>query len=228
MPRQLKSPTRTISNAGEHPRFMGLMTSPKAHPARRKVGTAPPGSGVLAFDSLSALACATYLEWRHDVVQFDFEPQKFDFAANGDLPGVSCIPDYEVTLDTGELAIFEAKYSREQLRPAEEAKLRLLEAHFAHRGVSYTVVYRLDLEKSGFLQTVTLLRPYAQLEFAPANAEKAMGRLFAFPEADLKTWRQRAAAAGVPVALLYQLLYQQRLPLQYRPLQLTELELCQD
>ena len=69
---------------------------------------------------------------------------------------------------------------------------------------------------------------YAQLEFAPASAENAMGRLSAFPEADLKTWRQRAAAAGVPVALLYQLLYQQRLPLLYRPLQLTELELCRD
>ena len=55
-----------------------------------------------------------------------------------------------------------------------------------------------------------------------------MGRLSAFPEADLKTWRQRAAAAGVPVALLYQLLYQQRLTLLYRPLQLTELELCRD
>ena len=75
---------------------------------------------------------------------------------------------------------------------------------------------------------MTLLRPYTQLEFAPASAEKAIGRLSAFPEADLKTWRQRAAAAGVPVALLYQLLYQQRLPLQYRPLQLKELELCRD
>lgn len=226
MARKLKSPTRTISNAGEHPRFMGLMTTPRAHPARRKVGTAPPGYGVLPFDSLSALACAIYLEWRQDVVHFDFEPRKFDFSEHGDWPAASCIPDFEVTLDTGELAIFEAKYSQEQLRGDERAKLRLLEAHFQSQGVSYTVVYRLDLEKSGFLQTLALMRPYAQLDYSPKAVEKALERLTPFESADLTTWRKRASEARVPVALLYHLLYRQRLPLQYRPLQFMELELC--
>ncbi len=226
MARKLKSPTRTVSNAGEYPRFMGLMTSPKAHPARRKVGTAPPRNGALPFDSLSALACATYLEWRQDVVHFDFEARKFEFSAHGDWPAASCIPDYEATMDTGELAIFEAKYSREQLRADERAKLQLLEAHFESQGVGYTVVYRLDLEKSGFLQTVALMRPYAQLDYSPKAIEKALERLAAFESADLTTWRERASAAGVPIALLYHLLYRQRLPLQYRPLQFMELDPC--
>lgn len=205
---------------------MGLMTSPKANQARRKPGSAPQGYGTLPFDSLSALCCAIYLEWRQDVVEFDFEPRKFDFAEHGDRPAVSCIPDFEATLDTGELAIFEAKYSREHLRADEHAKLRLLEAHFDSRGISYTVVYRLDLENNGFLQTLALMRPYAQLEHSLQAQERALARLGAFPSADLSTWRQRATDVGVPVALLYHLLYQQRLPLEYQPLQFEELRLC--
>lgn len=226
MPRKLKSPTRTLSNSGEHPRFMGLLTSPKANTARRKAGTAPTGHGVLPFDSLSALACAIYLEWRQDVVQFDFEARKFDFSEHGEWPAASCIPDYEATLDTGELAIFEAKYSREGLRVDERAKLELLGAHFESRGFGYTVVYRLDLEKNGVLQTLALLRPYAQLDYSPKSVEKALERLTPFESADLTTWRKRASRAGVPVALLYHLLYRQRLPMQYRPLQFMELEQC--
>lgn len=227
MPRKLKSPTRTLSNAGEHPRFMGLITSRKALPSRRKAGTAPNGYGVMPFDSLSALACAIYLEWREDVVHFDFEARKFEFSEHGEWPAASCIPDFEATLDTGELAIFEAKYSREQLRVDERAKLRMLKAHFASQGIAYTVVYRLDLERNGFLQTLALMRPYAQLDYSPIAVEKAMERLGACKSADLTTWRQRAAEAGVPVALLYRLLYQQRLPLLYQPLQFEELQLCQ-
>jgi len=78
-------------------------------------GLPPAFAGGVPFDSLSALCCAIYLEWRQDVVEFDFEPRKFDFAEQGDRPAVSCIPDFEATLDTGKLAIFEAKYAAKWL-----------------------------------------------------------------------------------------------------------------
>ena len=52
MGRKLRSPTRTISNRGELPRFIGQFPCAK--------GTIFP----LTFDSISALLCGVYLEWR--------------------------------------------------------------------------------------------------------------------------------------------------------------------
>lgn len=221
MPRKLKSPTRTISNAGEHPRFIGLLTSPKA-------GTSPVPAGdwgVLQYDSLSAMLCAVYLEWRSDVVSFSFEPRRYRFEANGNLVPLDCIPDFEAVLATGEVRVFEAKYGRDDLREKERDKLALTAAHFERAGIPYEVVYRLELERQGFIDTVFLLRQYGLHRYPDALLDEAERRLAGGDSADLWEWRRRANAASVPTAVLYHLLYRQRLPLEFRELQFEELQL---
>lgn len=221
MPRKIKSPTRTISNAGEHPRFIGLLTSPKA--ATEPV---PTGDwGVLQYDSLSAMLCALYLEWRTDVVRFSFEPRRYRFESNGDLASLDCIPDFEAVLATGEVRVVEAKYSPDQMREKERSKLALTAAHFECAGIPYEVVYRLELERHGFIDTVFLLRQYGHHPYAEALLNEAERRLANTDRADLWEWRRRAATACVPTAVLYHLLYWQRLPLEYRSLQFEELQL---
>lgn len=74
MGRKLRSPTRTISNRGELPRFIGQFPCTKG-------ATFP-----LTFDSLSALLCGVYLEWRPDVVRVAFEPREYEFEETPDLP----------------------------------------------------------------------------------------------------------------------------------------------
>lgn len=221
MPRKIKSPTRTISNAGEHPRFIGLLTSPKA--ATKPVSTG--AWGALQYDSLSAMLCAVYLEWRSDVASFSFEPRRYRFAANDNLAALDCIPDFEAVLTTGEVVVFEAKYCREEMRNKERDKLALATDHFALAGIPYEVVYRLELERGGFIDTVFLLRQYGHHPYAEALLDEAQRRLADGDRADLWEWRRRAAAARVPTAVLYHLLYWQRLPLEYRPLQFEELQL---
>ena len=62
MARKLHSPTRTISNRGDRPKFIGQFPCTK-------------GEGdYLVYDSLTAfLYCAIYLEWRQNVVRLTFE-----------------------------------------------------------------------------------------------------------------------------------------------------------
>ncbi len=228
MPRKLKSPVRTISNAGEYPRFIGLLTSPKTRSAGRTIGRAPLASGISPYDSLSSLACAIYLEWRSDVNEFRFEPKLHEFPADTEIQGVSCIPDYEAIMKTGEVAMFEAKYSQEQLRPEEREKIKLAKSHFERRGISYEVVYRLNLEQNGFLDNLYLLRQYGRLHLNEVNLLNAERLLKNHAVADLATWRKRASKAGVSTAMLYHLLYKQRLPLLYRPMQFVELSKWHD
>lgn len=224
MPRKLKSPTRTFSNAGEHPKFVGYLTSPKAGSEPVPTGD----GGELKFDSLSAMLCALYLEWRSDVVSFSFEPRRYRFAANQDLVALDCIPDFEAVMETGEMRVFEAKYSRDDMRDKERDKLALTSAHFAQAGIPYEVVYRLDLERGGFIDTVFLLRQYGHHAYEGSLLDEAQRRLAHGDQADLWEWRRRAAAARVPTAVLYHLLYWQRLPMQCRPMQFEELQLWRD
>lgn len=214
MGRKLRSPTRTISNRGELPRFIGQFPCTKG-------ATFP-----LTFDSLSALLCGVYLEWRPDVVSVAFEPREYEFEETSDLPELTCVPDYEAILDTGELELYEAKYAENDLRDTERTKLELTAAHCRQQGIPYHVIYRDILEKDGFIGTVMLLRPYGQLKFSAETVVGAEKRLSGFDEAELETWRERAQDAGVPTGLLYHLLYHQRLPLVYQPLIQVELLPC--
>ena len=216
MARRLKSPTRTISNRGDHPRFIGQFPCDK--------GTSLP----LPFDSLSALIVGIYLEWRPDIQKLSFEPREHSFPATERLPAVRCIPDYEAEMDCGTVAFFEAKYDEESLRPEEREKLHHTAAHFRVAGYHYQVIFRRELEKSGFIDTVQLLRRYGLQRIPPDMVSNALTRL-AKPDTEalpLEKWRDLALSVGVPVSLLYHLLYHQCLPLVYRPLLISEFSSC--
>lgn len=171
------------------------------------------------------MLCALYLEWRTDVVSFRFEPRRYQFAEHGRLESLDCTPDYEAILTTGELIIVEAKYDPEQLTEVQRARLALAAAHFARKGVPYEVVYRSELERNGFIDTVFLLRQYGLCQYPDSLVKTAERRLVSGEEADLWAWRQRAEKSGVSTPVLYHLLYRQRLPLVYRPVQFEELTL---
>lgn len=214
MGRKLYSPTRTISNRGDRPKFIGQFPCAKG------------GGDYLVYDSLTALYGAIYLEWRPDVVRLTFEPREYKFGPAHGLPELKCIPDFEAVLESGEICPYEAKYSREGLRAEERTKLDLTTAHFKYRNSSYSVIYRLDLEADGFLDTVILMRRYGLMAYPDKLLEAAQQRLAGEPAAPLDAWRSRAQRAGVPIGLLYHLLYHQRLPLVYRPLLPMELMPC--
>jgi hypothetical protein len=212
--RKLKSPTRTISNRGDRPRYIGQIPCTKAD------------GDYLVFDSLSSLYCCLWLEFRRDVVSIAFEPEVHEFEASTTLPSVKSIPDYSCVMDTGEIDLVEAKYDVAALRPVEREKLRITKAHHEAVGHSYEVVSRTTLEKSGLIATVLLLRPYGRLSYSANLLEKAYEMLRTCVPATLEVWRENARKAGVPVGVLYKLLYQQRLAFVARPLAITELRQC--
>ena len=213
---KLKSPLRTISNSGEHPRFIGNF------PCTKAAGT------YLPFDSMSSLMCGIWLEWRTDIVKIEFEPVKYQFEATDTLPALVLIPDYVCVMDTGEIRLVEAKYSQLELRSKDLEKLVWAEAHFRSAGLVYEVAYRRTLEMSGLIQTIVLLRPYGQLSNSTQVLERAMERLKSFEPETLTGWRANAQKVSVPTGVLYQLLYQQRLVFMPEPLTIMELRQWQD
>lgn len=221
MSRRLSSPTRRISNAGDLPRFIGELPSAKA----------PPGEGPyssITFDSISALECLLYLEWRVDVVLIEFEPERYEFEAAGDLPPIRCIPDFRVTLMTGEIMLVEAKSHPTHLKPQAVERLDHIRRHFESVGMPYQVVYRSELKRDGFIDTVFLLRPFGRLPFSDHVIAEALRRLSSPEPVDLETWTVRARRQRVPQALLNHLLYHQRLALKYRKLLHSEIRHWRD
>jgi len=155
-----------------------------------------------------------------------FEPREYSFEATASLPELTCIPDYEVILESGEIELHEAKYARDGMREKERAKLELAAAHFDNSNIPYKVVYRQDLVADGFIDTILMLRRYGLTRYPLALVESAERSLSHLPAAPLEDWRSRADQAGVPTGLLYHLLYHQRLPLVYRRLLPVELQPC--
>jgi len=206
MSRQLRSPTRSISNRGDIPRFVGELPSHKAQ------------FGSIKFDSISALECALYLEWRSDVVLIEFEPERYALEATEDLPAIECIPDFRITLNTGEIRLVEAKSDPKHLKRGAADRLDVIRRQFDAVGMPYEVVYRSELKQNGFIDTVFLLRAFGRLPFDDRVISRALGRLSPYDSADLETWALRARQQHVPQALLNHLLYHQRLPLRYRKL----------
>jgi len=202
--RRLASATRAITNRGEVPRFIGEIPSFKAP------------NGKLSFDSIPALECAIYLEWSPRVALIEFEPEWFEFPETEDLPAVRCLPDFRATLDTGEFRMIEAKSSRERLSPKAVTQLEIIRQHFARRGIEYDIVYRSELKKNGFIDTISLLRRFGRLSFPPDALARALTRLNSGKSADLETWVGQARQVRVPLSVLHHLLYHQRLPLIYR------------
>jgi hypothetical protein len=210
MPR-LRSPTRTISNSGDVPRFTGVLPSPKA-----------PG-GQLVFDSIASLAVAIFLEWCRTIRRIVFESRWYEFQATKDLPAIRCNPDFECVTDTGEIVIREAKSRKDGLSDEERESLALAGKHFAAENTSHDVIFHDQLQANGFIDTIFLLRRYGLIDYSAKTLETALGRLNSSEPHHLERWREIARIKKVPTGVLYHLLYHQQLPITYRLLLHPEL-----
>lgn len=209
--KKIKSPTRTISNKGPEPRFVGFFPCHKAI------------SGYLPYDSIPALDCGIYLEWRSDIVRIDFEPEKYHFKKGDGTRDKGSIPDYRAILATGEIEVIEAKSSDSVLRDSDREQLNLVAATCAQRGENFRIVHRDQLHLNGFLDTILLLRPHGWMNPSLTTIELALARFGVRDATTIEEWRRIAVSAGIPISMLYHLLYRQRVPLVYRPLLFTEL-----
>lgn len=212
MSRLIRSPTRTISNRGPIPKFIGYYTLRKA------------GSDQVQFDSLSSVYVGVYLDWRADVEQVAFEAHRIDFEWEG--RPARAFPDFHVAWTQGELGYAEAKFCPPPAGSAESLRLAHLGAHLRKQGYRYDVFFRTELEKGGFIQTIFLLRRYARLPIPNGVLDRAQALLLTGEPLTLAQHRMRAAALGVSTSVLYQLLYFQRLPLKYAYFQHPEMQLC--
>lgn len=212
MGRQLKSATRTISNRGEHARFIGIF------PCTKGVGDR------LHFDSITALYVGIFLEWLPRVIRLYFEPRKL--TVNFQDKSIGVIPDYEAAVHTGEIEAFEAKYEAESLKDEERERLKAVARHYATEGSRYQVLFRKTLERRGFIQTICLLRRYGNLTF-PERALKHAREVLASPTPKtLREYRKLALAHGIRVGVLYHLAYRRQLRLRYELPRHEELALC--
>src|SRR5690606_20264714 len=133
-----------VSNAGDLPRFIGLLPCSKAD------------NGLLPFSSIAELRVAEYLAWSPKVLHIAFEPREISFEALAGLPAVTWWPDFEVILEGGECEWVEAKYAHESLSERQRQKLDLIAAHCERERRRFRVVYRQELEKNGFAGTISL------------------------------------------------------------------------
>ena len=233
MGRKIKTEAgRTISNTNPRGQYIGYSQSTRvegepglAEPVfdiPRIVDPREAPERFPAFDSLAAMSCIAFLRWHPKVARFRFEPKTELFAALDELPPFKCVPDFGVTLVTGQLGYVEGKSSRAKLSAEERAHLELEGKHCERRGLYFKVLYRDELRASGFIDTIMLLSRYDRAAFPKGQFERALNHLRRFDSEDLPTWRGRARAANIPIGLLYQLLYQKLLPLTFRPLQRIE------
>ena len=203
-----------VSNRGDLPRYVGIL------PCHKATG------GFLVFSSLAEMYVGIYLTWAKRVRQIAFEAAPLEFTATAELPSLVAWPDFEVVLDNDEIEWVEAKYSKEGLRPKEAAKLEWLASHCQREQRRFQVVYRMKLHENGFIDTVALLHRYGHLDFPAEILTRATEQLAQYSATYLETWRAHARAERIPIDVLYHLLYQERLPLLYRPLLPTELIPC--
>lgn len=212
MARRPKSPTRTISNRGEYPRFIGYFPCAK--------GAKVP----LLFDSISALQVGIYLEWLPRVRRLDFEPRQHAIA-DGDK-SFTCIPDYEATTQLGEIQVYEAKFAADSGSDRARNRLASIGNSLARQGYRYQVLYRKVLERRGFIQTISKLRHYGHLTFPDPVLQRALGVLASPTPKTLAQYVTTALDQGIRVGVLYHLVYHRKLRLRYELPRLAELELC--
>jgi hypothetical protein len=213
MVRKLKSPSRTLTRKGGKD-FQGEFPCTKST-------TFP-----LVFDSVASLHCAAYCEHRPEVKHMEFEVRGREYPDEAGTGMVKALHDYTLTLVTGELEEVEAKYSRDSLSKEEAERLEVLQRCMARDGRVLNIVFREDLEKHGFIDTVLLLRRFGTLPYPERSIKRALDRLGTFGPGTLDNWLARSGAANIPTGLLYHLLYHQRLPLLYQRLLATELVPC--
>jgi len=211
MPYPFRTARGRVSNAGDEPRYVGRIPCAKAE------------KGELWFRSVVELCVGQFLAWSPEVQRIFYERRPLSFESVAGLPALTCWPDYEIVLDSGEIEWIEAKASPESLAAEDKARLELIAAHCARESRRYRVIYRSELEKDGFIETISLLRPYGRLTFGPHVLKSAIARLGGYEATHLDGWSDHARAERVPLDVLFHLLYHQHLPLKYRPLVHTEL-----
>jgi hypothetical protein len=214
MSRHFKTARARITNRGPLPRFIGLIPTDKA------------SDGVIPFSSLSELTVALFLIWAKSVNAIAYEPRVVTFQATDDLPEITGWPDFEAVLEGGEIDWVNAKYSESSMREDERARLETFDAHCRVNGHRHRVIFRDQLEKDGFIETIGLLRPFGMLNYREGDLDGAMSILGTLPPTHLEGWEARARDALLPLDLVYYLLYHQRLPLLYRPLIHRSLRKC--
>jgi len=212
MSRRIKSPTRTISSRGPYPRFIGYFPCHKSKSLQ------------LPFDSVTALKVGIHLERRPNVVLMEFEPEELEYIVDGEPE--TCIPDYRLTINTGEMGWAEAKHDEAKLSAEDAERFRRHKALANERGMQHEVLFQKTLEKDGELDTVILLRRYAQLEFPRSALTRAEQKLKSAHPLSLREYEARARATSIYLSVVYYLLYHQRLPLLYKKFTLEEMELC--
>lgn len=212
MGRKLKSSTRTISNRGEYPRFIGEFPCTKTEGGKRP------------FDSLTAMYVGVFLQWLQRAAKISFEPRRWEIPLNGTV--ISVVPDYEITTTAGVLEIFEAKYDWNELTADEQQRLVEIRKWFASQGFHYRVITRKVLERKGFIQAILKLRRYGQLEFSKPLLDRALKQLASSQPKTLREYVALAQARSIPVSIVYHLAYHQRIVLRYEPPRHQELELC--
>lgn len=213
MARGVKSPVRKISNRGPRPRFTGYC------PVAKSEGSTP-----LVFDSITGLLATVYLDWHRSIARLAFEPTRHRIEIDGET--FNSIPDFSFTDVDGQEGLVEAKYDLDALEPQMLKRLGQCYRWYTSQGYAYIVVDRMTLERSGFIQTIMLLRRYRQLKYSATNLERARACLAKGGPATLSEYRRRAWASGVSLGLLYVLLYREELPLHFEPFVLEELALC--
>jgi hypothetical protein len=198
-----------VSNAGQTPRYVGLMPCHKAD------------SGVLVFSSISELCVAEYLTWSPDVEKICSETLIRISDTGNEATDIDYWPDFPIVLYGGEVELIEAKYSPESLTARAKLKLARVTTHFNRVGRRFRVIFRTELENDGFLKTIELLRRYSRMSYSAESIRKAEERLRTPTAQYLERWREMARKVGVPIDLLYYLLFHGRLPLAFRPMMHT-------
>lgn len=213
MSRGVKSPVRKISNRGPRARFTGYC------PVEKSEGSTP-----LVFDSIAALQAMAYLDWHRSITRLTFEPARHRIEIDGEA--FNSIPDFSFIDSDGQQGFVEAKYDLDTLKPEKLKRLGQCYRWYTSQGYAYIVVDRMTLERSGFIQTIMLLRRYRQLKYSATDLERARARLAKGGPATLSEYRRRTWASGVSLGMLYVLLYREELPLHFEPFVLEELALC--
>jgi len=204
------------TNKGPLPRFIGLIPT----------GKAP--TGVLDFSSISELLAAIFLICCAHVRQIRFEARKVTFEKSDDLEEVTGWPDYETTIDGGEIEWDNVKFSESSLRPDEREDLYRFDAHCRQSGLRHRILYRDVLERDGFIQTLMLLRPYGLLRLPERDVERALMILGSLPSTHLEGWQARARESLIPLDLVYHVLFREQRLLTFRPLLSSTLRLIRE
>lgn len=176
----------------------------------------------MVFDGLTALKLGVVIERRKSVTSLIFEARKFSDSDSE----LGLIPDYQAATQFGELSYIEAKYDLNELSPRDKQQIRRTREVVEQEGCNYEVLGFVQENADGYVDTTLLLRRYSQLEVSAERRTSAIELLIADGPRTLREYRASAVKAGVPVSLLYYLLYHDDLPLMYERFELEEIRRC--